>query len=250
MRINLDYFSGSILFIIFWIVGTRVIRQKIKNPFSGEQHLVLGLSVTLFATMFAFLGGFTIVNLWEDYVKASSVVRAETAALHAMARIAQFDRSGDRLRAEIRNYATAVVEDEWSTMAAGKISARAEGAKEAVWRETLAFIKTNRGDVALEQTQMDNLIRFDTARLHRAEFVPGTLHPLILSGVMVLGFFTLLGYTLIDAGHRKIQSIVDGFVVITVVLIVYLILEINAPFCGTGVVVSDAAYRELLAELM
>src|SRR3954454_8608794 len=107
--------GGSIAFCVVGVlIGRALIR---KNVAAFHNEVVISL-FTAAGVVYAVLLGFLVVVVWEAYDGAHRNLADEAATLVPLYRLTYGMQAaeGEQLRTLIRDYARAVVEDEWPTL--------------------------------------------------------------------------------------------------------------------------------------
>ena len=164
-------------------------RLKINNEVGGFKFAVIGgvYAVTL---------GFATIVVWEKYRDAESAVMQEAAAISALDRLMNpLDQaSAHQIRAQLRTYDRAVVDDEWPTMRVGRSSPLVSKALDGLYASVLAQVQQGSQDNAILQAQLTQLNSLTQARRERLDLASGIV-PGIVWLVLVSGAIVTVGFT-------------------------------------------------------
>ncbi|MFA6028298.1 MAG: DUF4239 domain-containing protein [Elusimicrobiota bacterium] len=221
------------------------LRRALKPALEEGAQALVGISVAFVSMIFAFILGFTLVNLWGNYAAAESVVQEEANEVRAIYRVAGFMPGGERLHALLKDYAGSIAKDEWPAMRRGEASPESDRLKNEVWRETLSLVSKGRGSAVMSSEVLDCLVRMNHARRKRLSMTESALHPLLLLALAVTGTSTFIGLLLVGVKNRRVQFLVDTLVALCIALNVNLLLSLDRPFSGTGFTVSNDAFSTL-----
>ncbi|HKQ57844.1 MAG TPA: hypothetical protein VJY35_08235 [Candidatus Eisenbacteria bacterium] len=106
-------------------LGRNLLRGRVRH---GHNEVLIPIFLNA-GVLFAVVLGFMVIAVWESYDAAKTTVAVEAATLVPLYRATYVmpSETGEKLRAMARDYAKAVVEDEWRTQAAtgeGSLAAR------------------------------------------------------------------------------------------------------------------------------
>jgi len=103
-------------------LGVVLCRRRLRGRVrEGHNEVLVGIFLNA-GVLFAVLLAFMVIAVWESYETAKSTVATEAATLVTLYRTTYGlpPETGDKLRSMARDYAKAVVEDEWPTQAAAR----------------------------------------------------------------------------------------------------------------------------------
>jgi len=222
----------SVLFSLVLLGGLQYFwpgsRRLVHNDIVGWHLSVLG-------TTYAVIIGFMLYAVWSAYQNAEVTADNEANSLVNVYRLA--DGLPDQQRVNVhrlaREYADAVVEQEWQAMHEGRQSVEAHPIIEELWG-TLVQAKpttfSEQTSVSLTLTELSNMTRFRRARHLEDE----SKLPTILWIVMIFGgFLTVLFASLFGAENFKLHAIQVVALTMLISLILIAIGDIDRPFRGS-----------------
>ncbi len=224
-------------------------RIFIQNKTQHIDQTLLGIAIGFVATIFSFLLGFVIVNLWEGYSEAERNTFIEATELRTIYRVAEGLTHGEKLQNIVKDYTQSVVKDEWIKMQAGDISPQADHYKNLLWKTALKLAKEHNGDEVLTSKILDAVIKFNDARRERIASLDSSLHPLLLYSLIATASFTIICFCFVETKKSRLHFLFDLFLVFCVVFNFYLIHSIDSPFSGKGISVTPAAFTHLSEQL-
>lgn len=115
------------------LVGRKLLRGRVRE---GHNDVLVPIFLNA-GVLFAVVLGFMVIAVWESYEAARTTVAMEAATLVTLYRTTYGmpPETGDKLRTMVREYAKAVIEDEWPTQASkAEGSSRARHAMGALFR--------------------------------------------------------------------------------------------------------------------
>lgn len=226
-----------------WAMGWA--RHRFDLVFSEGCTTVIAAFVAFVATLFSFLLGFTIVNLWSNFSDAERLAEREATLIRTLYRLSRGVVGGEKLAALLHQYSVSIAQDEWPAMRSGITSAKTDRIKDAVWDETIALVKADNQNATLAQSLTDHVIELNTHRRERMSMLKSRLHPLLLLGLGASGVFTAAGFLLLGIKRRRLQFTIDFTMAGAIALNFYLLQALDEPFSGTGFAVANTPYVEL-----
>lgn len=222
-----------LLYLVQAIVPHRI--RSEHNDVAGFVYAVLGV---LYAVMLAFV----VVNEWESLqaTKANTFTEAnELGALFWNAR-ALPPADGRALEKTTRDYANAVIDQEWPLLTQGQSSATATDLVYAMRDEINALPTGTVQEQTLYQQSLEHVNNLAAARRERinesSESVPAVLWVvLILGSVLTVGYSFLFGLANFWS-HLMIAAPLGVMVVLALIVID----QLNHPFGGMVAVEPDA----------
>jgi hypothetical protein len=220
--------------VIFSMAGPLLARRiwrldqlKINNEIGGLKFAVIG-------GIYAVLLGFATIVVWEKFREAESAVPQEAAAISSLNRLASGleEQAAAQIRAQLRVYARAVIDDEWQAMGRGHASPVASKALDGLYSIVLAQRQQGARETSILDAQLSQLNAITEARRERIDLasgiVPGIVWLVLVSGAIVtMGFTFFFGATGLFA-----QVIMNGLLSFLIFMSLLVIQEINYPFSG------------------
>lgn len=222
-----------------------IFRRRVRCELDERSASAVGTVVSFVASLFAFVLGLTVVNLWSRYNEADHLVDQEATRVGMMYDLVAGLPRADKLRQALVTYAKSVAEDEWPAMAHGIMHAPSERLKNEVIAEAMALARHDPDAAVIAQSLVDNAITMNRDRHEREDLLSTSLHPLILVALGASGGFTLIGFFFITITNRRVQFLVDFTMIGTIVLNFYLLQALDHPLNGTGFSVSNEAFAKL-----
>jgi hypothetical protein len=139
--------GGSALFAV---AGTAVIHRFMRSRISKSHNEVMIAVFGAAGVTYAVLLGFLVVAVWQAYDGAHRNVADEAASLVPLYRLTygMEAKEGAVLRKLVREYADAVIHDEWPTLASG--GRGSDRARKAIGSIDRAFAQMDRGAKAAD----------------------------------------------------------------------------------------------------
>jgi hypothetical protein len=227
-----------------------VLRRRTIGRQAGPRKLLSSEIFSLFASLYAFFLGFSIVTLWGGFVSAKNVVNAEAGAVVTTARLSvPLDRSAP-FRQALGVYVKSVIEDEWPAM--DRDDAMSERSSELfadVWSAYYAMKPADKDSWSQYSGVGQSLAEINRQRFSRSQTLSGNLYPpiwLILAFGLV-GVFA--GLLLTNPEQTTTQVFMEIVVAFMVFSCVYLISDLATPFSGV-LSVGPGPFQEVYSRLL
>jgi hypothetical protein len=217
-------------------------RLRFNNEIAGYKFATVGV-------LYAVLLAFVVVVVWEKFSQAENEVASEAGAAATLYRLWEGTYPADRevLRGATSAYLTAVIDEEWPSMAAGHESPVVTLALNGLYGHLLADRPHDDfGTDLLSEAlyQLDQLTQARRARIVMAGgAVPGLVWVVLFGGaVLTIGFTFFFG-----AENLKAQALMTGALALLVFAVMLVIVAIDRPFSGT-VIVEPTALMAVLTD--
>lgn len=227
----------------------RELRGTLGLAQDEESTATIGAFVSFVATLFTFVLGFTIVNLWTFFNDANRLVLHEATSLRTVYRLAQTMPGGERLCVTLHDYTERVATGEWVAMTGGKMDPHADGLKDAVWVEALALVNDSRQNSTMAASLLGSLVQMNEDRRQRGAMLESKLHPLLRLTLAASALLTIAGFLFLGIKNRRAQFVIDSTMLGVIALNLYLLLALNNPFNGAGFSVPNEAFAALSSRI-
>jgi len=225
---------GAILALSVGIpAGLYWLRGRVLPPKGTHSRLISSEIFSLFATVYAFFLGFSIVTLWTNYVTTRTSVSMEASAVNTTFRQAMLlERSGPFRDALIR-YAKSVVEDEWPAMDEHEaLSQTTLERLSGLWDAFYALKPADKADNILYANLGISITELTRLRLVREQALSGNLYPPVWV-ILIFGLFAVfVGLFLTNPEQTRPQVMLECIVAFMILSCVYFIIDIDSPFSG------------------
>ena len=221
---------GVVITVVILVAVRRLVPLDVLTDAIG----VGGLLMTIAGTLYAVLVAFAVVIVWNAYDSTSDVVDREALALNDVVRLSKAFPAATSLRIGdlAERYTADVLQQEWPAMALGKSSPTARDLKDQIWSVVMSIKPVDAGEQAAYGMLISRVVDFTDARRRRLFDSTSSLPRLIwlvlvAGGVMTLAFTFFFGLKNLLA-----QVIMTAMCVVTAVLILWLISDMDRPFTG------------------
>jgi hypothetical protein len=218
-------------------------RRRAHNDLIGWQLSVLG-------TTYAVIVGFMLYTVWINFGTADLNSDAEANSLVNVYRLSSgiAPEQGAQLRELARAYADAVVDHEWSDMAANIMPVETRAITRQMWQTLMAVKGASPTEITAEDHALQELSSLAGHRRIRlvqsASRLPGVLWFVLLVG----GVVTIASTCMFGAANGPLHVVQVSAFALLISLALVAVADINRPFQGS-VHVSDYAFRRAQMEM-
>jgi hypothetical protein len=197
-----------------WIQGFR----GIVAPFFSATAVIFGLLIAFLAN-----------DIWDRNKQAERIVAIESETLIALYSLSTAS-GGDnqRLRAAIRAYVSAVVEDEWPRLMRQQRSPRADAAVNALLKEVA--IPSSGKDPSVQRTMLDMVLKVHNAHEDRIALASDRTIATKWLAVLLLAFITQVSIAVVHLDKPRPQVAALFIFSVAAVLLLGLLAVHEAPF--------------------
>jgi hypothetical protein len=232
-----------IIFAGMSVTGLYLVRRAVPAHTLREDHDVAGFTFGVIGAFYGVVLAFVIVVAWQRFQRAQEKTQSEALALENMYVLARGFESPMRedLIGAVRHYADAVVNLEWSAMAAANYQ-RSRESESRLWQVLLTYAPRNSRDQILLDKCLSCMERLSDARELRFVFyredLPSVIWIVIYAGcVITIGFSYFFG-----TRRQSSQALMCGTFAALIGLTILAVSELANPYQGT-VNVSSSPFR-------
>ena len=231
-----SFFIVSALTTLFGLIGLYLVRKKYPAEVLRENHEVAAIIFNAFGLFYGVMLAFVVFVTWSGYDDATKNLQLECSeALDLFHSSAQFPEPLNKnLQQGLRDYVTAVYNDEIPKLAEGKISLESGGA-----HNTLAPLfyqmdtqsMPNRELYAESLRCLNRLAEYRRLRI----FAGNDTVPAAVWLVLLVGSLFTVSYTyFFGMKNIRAQYLITASLTATVALILFLIYVLDHPFTGAN----------------
>ena len=235
--------------VAFSILGLLVVRHFISHNKLKTHHDVADPILGALAAIYAVLIAFVVVTVWQGFDKSNANVEQEANCLADVYRDSEafspdfHQKAGDVLR----EYRQAIIEDEWKTLAEGKMSLKVETLIKKLW----ALYVVYQPQTPTEQSFFDESVRkLNLLRELRRQRIMDSrtgIEPLLWI-VLIAGGLSTISFTFFfGAENLRAQLGMVTLLAITIALILFTIMSLDYPFTGS-ISISPDPFRQILLD--
>jgi hypothetical protein len=220
------------LFVVYLGAAAFIVWLSFRSGLSRHIQSLRGVVAPFFtstALIFGLLIAFLSSDIWERNKQAETIVFTESdtlIGLYSLTAASVTDNAA--LRAAIRTYVSAVIEDEWPRMALQERSPRTDAALNALLREVAK--PTSAIDPSVQRTMLDMVLR--VRRAHEDRLVLSNDRTVVTkwAAVMLLAFITQIAIAVVHLERPRPQAAALVIFTVAAVLLLGLLAIHEAPF--------------------
>jgi hypothetical protein len=248
-NINADDEITLVLIIIFVFSAIAVIISSIflsskTRPlmlqYEGVVAPFFGLPAVLFSLLSALMG----TSIWENYNVAAQAIKNESQGLIQIISLADTvpELRDNNLANATRIYAKSIVEEEWQTLTSDRKDAAQTVEKFIAMRSDVFKAANELNNNAESKVLMNAFQTVNNARGIRLAYTSFDVHPLRLSGILLLAIVLLITVAFIHVVKPKSLVVAMSIATATVLVPICLItLTFSSPYIGV-ISISNKAY--------
>ena len=232
------------------LAGLHMVRKKYSAEVLKENHEVAAIIFNAFGLFYGVLVAFVVFVTWGGYDEATKNLQMEASESLDLFHIAEAfpDSYKKTIQQGVRDYVTAVYNDEVPKMSNGDISLYAGGAH-ATLRVLFAQVDANsipNRELYGESLRcLNNLAQFRRMRIFAGN---DTVPPVIWLVLLVGGVFAVSYTFFFGMKNLNAQYLITTTLTVTVTSILFLVYVLDHPFTGTSRV-SLEPLREAMAAM-
>lgn len=214
------------------IAGLVIVRKRFSPDLLKACHEVGGVMLAVIGTLYAIIIGMIVVNSQAKVDQASQMAISESNMLSSIFHLATtFQQPArDEIKEAIHQYASVVVEQDWSKVEQGKEKEASIPAYQKLWKTVTGYTPVNNKDQQSYSLMLSNMEELTAARRFRMVSAKGGL-PLILWAVLIAGGVLTIWFTYFFYMESLIaQIIMTAGVAVFMSMNVYLIYICQNPY--------------------
>jgi hypothetical protein len=225
-----------------------LLRKRFPTSLTGQQqNTVLG-PFSFVITLYAFLLGFTVVNLWQTFDQADRTAAKEAETAGVLYLLTDSFPESQSARRTLIHYVESVAQEEWPAMAGGNISPKTEALYIKVWQEVRGLVPTSAREQAIYAELLAKLGNLTDYRRDRILLIDGSIPSIMWWSILFGGLLLFVGLYYLGTGTRD-QIVIDIIVLGMLFITLYLAVEFNSPFTG-DLRVSPRAFQFIGEKMM
>ncbi len=222
----------GLLLLAAVVAALNGLRKRFPHSLQTHQQVVVLGPISFLFTLYAFLLGFIVVNLWQTYDEARRTSMREAETLGILYRLTGAFPGAEPSRQSLVRYVRSVIADEWPAMAAGTGSPKTREHFLAVGREIRGLSPSNLKEQAL---YADLLAQYDQLSIHRQSrllLLEGSIPAPLWWALAAGGVLLLVGLYYMGIGAAREQLAIDGTAIGILLVTLYLAVEFDGPYSG------------------
>jgi hypothetical protein len=220
----------------FATAGIWLGRRPLRKRLAGGHHEVLVALFQTGGTLHAVFLAFLVVAVWQSYDAARANVAEEASAIATLYRasIGMQSDAGRQLRGLLREYAQAVIQNEWAIQAeTGGASPRARAASLAMYRllgREDPQVKQN--DASINGAVLEMISQVQSDRNKRTLAAEQSLPMIIWVAAIGSGAIVLSMSFLLYSDQVALQMILTSVIATTITVLLCITFVLSHPFVG------------------
>jgi hypothetical protein len=218
------------------------LQRAVPHHIRSEHNEVAGFVYAVLGVLYAALLAFVVVDEWESMEAANKNTFEEANELGSLYWNARAlpAAQGRALEKTTRDYATVVINSEWSLMVKGESSPQATNLVYTMRDEVNALPTDTPKQEAIYEQSLDHVNKLAAARRERINESSESVPP-IMWVVLILGSLLTVGYSfLFGLANFWAHVLIVAPLGVMVVLVLIVIEQLNHPFGGWVAVQPDA----------
>ncbi|MCX7010792.1 MAG: DUF4239 domain-containing protein [Kiritimatiellaeota bacterium] len=227
--------------------GLKLVRGWRPIPDIRREHDVIGFAFQVVGLVYGVMLGFVLSMIWGQYSHTADVAAAEGVNLRILyyKSYALPATNQTPIRKALLEYAHAVAEDEWVTLRQAQESPRAQVAIMDLWKRYYTVQPTNEVEKIWLRESLNTLNETTSQRRMRMlaaeQSVPPILWELLIcGGILTVCFMFIFGI-------ERFRFLMTWALIFLILLILFIICELDNPFWGDPHIAPDAFLRFIAA---
>ncbi len=231
--------------MIVALIGLWLVRSVAGLSWLRANNEVAGNYLQTLGTIYAVLLAFVVFVVWQQHNETRSAVEKEANEVSDFYRILQALPGTERAQASILVYGRTVIQEEWTAMARGTRSQKAEQALEQIWQALQSLEPRPGRQEAIYAEALAGFNNLSDARSQRLycsllRLPPSLWVLLLINGALVIGSMWIFGLESFSA-HALMTLALAG----SIAFILFLVADLDNPFWGAWQIKPDAFERAL-----
>ncbi|MBI4805546.1 MAG: DUF4239 domain-containing protein [Desulfovibrio sp.] len=226
------------------------LRRPTLKATAASRKLISSEIFSLFATVYAFFLGFSIVTLWGTFVSAKNSVNSEAGAVLVSYHLSMPLENSRGFRQTLEDYTKSVVDDEWPIMDGQRsMSEQSLRHLDEIWEAFYRMKPADKESYSLYASVGQSLAEISRHRLSRAQTLSGNLYPPVWVILWFGVFGVFVGLLLTNPEQTGSQVAMEVIIVFLILSCVYFIVDISTPFSGV-LNVSPEPFQNIHAKII
>jgi hypothetical protein len=229
-----SYWFGFLIIMIVTslsVLGMVIVRKNVALDSLVQYHEVAGYLLSVVGTLYAVLLGFVVVDAMQHMQDVRGLISMEASGLANIYLCAEGLPADKRetLRADCREYARQVIDDEWSTLRHGHYSQKTFHSVFRIWKEITTLEPKTEREQLIQQQLISEICSM--TQNHRTRVISSTkgVAPAMWLVLIVGGVFTVIFTYFFGVSNLKAQALMTMLVATTLSLNVLLVYVFGNP---------------------
>jgi uncharacterized membrane protein len=234
--VPISFFFVSAITTAFALTGLHLVRKRYPTEVLKDNHEVAAIIFNAFGLFYGVMVAFVVFVNWSGYSDATKNLQMEASEVDDIFHSANAfpDPSSKTIKQGLRDYVTAVKDDELKRMANGEVTLHSSG---ALPRLMAIFYQMNEKSIPNRTIYAETLKRLnDLAEYRRLRiFANNDTVPAAIWLVLLMGAVFTVSYTFFfGMKNIKCQYLIVTTLTVTITSILFLIWVLDHPFTGAS----------------
>jgi hypothetical protein len=223
-----------IVFISLFIIGFLLVRKFFHNNNMESNNEVAGFIYAVVGVIYAVILGFVVINAWEQYKDAETVVDNEVSYSVSLIRISNAfpDSVKTRIQPAVIHYMEDCIAFEWDAMSKNKTSIEASKSYNSIWAQIYAYKPISNSENLWYNKFIDALNSLSQARRGRIIAIDSKIHPFMWIILFVGAFITIVFTYLFGTKNKTAHLLMIICLSASICSVLLLIEAFDHPFSG------------------
>jgi len=234
-----------LLSIALSFLGLIITRKIISHERLLIHNDVVGPIFSTVGVIYAVILAFVVIVTWQNFDRVNLGVEKEASCLASLYSDSDaFEQHQQlKIRGLLRDYAKAIVKDEWPKMSFGSSSSLAADKMHEIRNFYSSMLPNGRTqDIYLQESvsKLNELLDYRNVRLLNAK---EGVHPILWFTLISGAVITMLISFLFGTKNFDTQKVMTILLAAIIAFILFTVLELDYPFSGTNSIKPDAFIR-------
>ncbi len=199
-----------------------------------SHHDIAGPLFSTVGVIYAVLLAFVVIILWQNFDQARTDVISESTHFADLYRDAAAfpEQQTERIRSALDDYVTAVVEEEWPALQAGKRSELADSLFMEVWDCYLDYEPHTESETIFYCESVAKLNEAGELRVQRIEDAGAGMHRILWLTLIIGGLITIAFTSFFGSENFWSHLIMTSLFAALIALLIFIALVLDYPFSG------------------
>lgn len=229
--------------------GLKLIRGWRPVPDIRREHDVIGFAFQVVGLVYGVMLGFVLSMIWGQYSHTADVATAEGVNLRILYYKSYALPATNQvpIRQALLTYAHAVAEDEWITLRRAQESPLAQKAIMDLWKHYYAVQPGNEVEKLWLRESLNTLNDTTTQRRMRMQAAEQSVPPIMWELLVCGGILTVCFMFIFGIERFRFHLLMTWSLLFLIMLILFIICELDNPFWGDPHIAPDAFLRFIAA---
>ena len=231
-------FSENVAILIGTIIGSMSFMAVLNRAWPCERRQsrsdLISWQLSILGTIYAIILGFMLYTVWTEFGAANLNADLEASSLRNLYRLAAGlpDQQRSKLLLQTRQYAAAVIKDDWPAMARGEVPEKSHRINEDMWKTLTSIRVASPSESTAEDHAISELSQMTTYRRIRLLQSVYRLPAMFWCVLLVGGVLTLVAVVMFGSANRILHAIQVFSLTLLITLVMLAIADVNRPFQG------------------